>query len=91
LDNLADRVIRPLFKANGLEWKGWNGFRRGLASNLHGLGVQDKLIQAILRHKDVSTTQRSYIKTTSEAVTNAMNEFEREVTRAANVQQVSVN
>jgi integrase len=63
LDNLADRVIKPVFQANGLKWKGWHAYRRGLATNLHKLGVPDKVIQAILRHEDVSTTQRSYIKT----------------------------
>jgi hypothetical protein len=31
--------------------------RRGLATNLHELGVPDKVTQAILRHEDVSTTQ----------------------------------
>jgi hypothetical protein len=51
LDNLADRVIKPVFKANGLEWKGWHAYRRGLATNLHELGVPDKVIQAILRMK----------------------------------------
>jgi integrase len=71
LDNLADRVIKPVFKANGLKWKGWHASRRGLATNLHGLGVPDKVIQAILRHEDVSTTQRSYIKTAPKVVTNA--------------------
>jgi hypothetical protein len=35
LDNLADRVIKPAFKANGLKWKGWHAYRRGLATNLH--------------------------------------------------------
>jgi site-specific recombinase XerD len=34
-----------------------------LATNLHELGVPDKVIQAILRHEDVKTTQKSYIKT----------------------------
>jgi len=31
-------------------WHGWHAFRRGLATNLHALGVDDKTIQAILRH-----------------------------------------
>jgi len=65
LDNLADREIKPVFKANGMKWKGWHAHRRGLATNLHEFGVPDKVIQAILRHEDVSTTQRSYIKTPS--------------------------
>jgi integrase len=29
LDNLADRVIKPVFKANGLKWKGWHAYHRG--------------------------------------------------------------
>jgi len=91
LDNLADRVIKPVFKANGIEWKGWHAYRRGLATNLHELGVPDKVIQAILRHEDVSTTQRSYIKTVPRVVTDAMNQLEARIARAADVQQVSVN
>ena len=76
LDNLADRLIKPILKANGLNWKGWHAYRRGLATNLHDLGVPDKVIQAILRHEDVSTTQRSYIKTVPLVVTNAMKQLE---------------
>jgi hypothetical protein len=91
LDNLADRVIKPVFKANGMKWKGWHAYRRGLATNLHELGVPDKVIQAILRHEDVSTTQRSYIKTVPQVVTDAMKQLEARIARAAVVQQVSVN
>jgi len=53
--------------------------------------VPDKVIQAILRHEDVSTTQRSYIKTVPQVVTNAMKQLEARIARAAVVQQVSVN
>jgi integrase len=91
LDNLADRVIKPVLKTNGLKWKGWHAYRRGLATNLHELGVPDKVIQAILRHEDVSTTQRSYIKTVPQVVTNAMKQLEARIARAAVVQQASVN
>lgn len=31
-------------------WQGWHAFRCGLATNLHALSVDDKTIQAILRH-----------------------------------------
>jgi len=89
LDNLADRVIKPVFKANGLEWKGWHAYRRGLATNLHELGVPDIVIQAILRHEDVSTTQRSYIKTVPEVVTAAMKRPEAQIACTALVQQES--
>ena len=58
LANIAERVIKPVFKANGLDWKGWHAYRRGLATNLKKLGVPDTTIQAVIRHESVSTTQR---------------------------------
>jgi integrase len=89
LDNLADRVIKPVLKANGLKWKGWQAYRRGLATNLKRLGVPDTVIQAILRHEDVSTTQRFYIKTVREDVTAAMKRLEAQIACTAFVQQES--
>ena len=44
------------------EWHGWHAFRGGLATNLHDLGVPDK-IQAILGHANVQVRQNGYIKT----------------------------
>jgi len=57
-------------------WRGGHGFRRGLATNLHRLGVPEKTIQAILRHANVSTTQTCYIKTAPEDARAAMNKLE---------------
>jgi len=69
LDNLASRVIKPSLRRAGLEWHGWHAFRRGLATNLYRLGVRDKVIQTILRHSNLATTQNSYIKSvTADAV-----------------------
>jgi integrase len=48
-------------------WSGFRAFRRGLATNLHELGVDDLTIQRILRHSDVSVTQRCYIQDPSQA------------------------
>jgi integrase len=45
------------------KWKGWKCFRRSLASNLYTLGVKPKIIQAILRHSDLSTTMNFYVET----------------------------
>src|SRR5216684_5440572 len=45
------------------KWKGWHCFRRSLASNLYSLGVKPKVIQAILRHSDISTTLDFYVET----------------------------
>ncbi|HEV2197169.1 MAG TPA: tyrosine-type recombinase/integrase, partial [Candidatus Acidoferrum sp.] len=54
------------------EWHGWHAFRRGLATNLHALGVDDKTIQAILRHSNIGITQNIYIKSVNESQVSAM-------------------
>jgi integrase len=58
------------------QWHGFHAFRRGLATNLHDLGVDDLTIQRILRHSDVSVTQRCYIKTLPEQSVAAMQKLE---------------
>jgi integrase len=77
LDNLANRTIKPLLMENGIKWHGWHAFRRGLATNLHELGVDDLTIQKILRHEDVSTTRKSYIKQRDEKSVEAMGRVEK--------------
>jgi len=69
-------VLRPALETNDLKWHGWHAFRRGLASNLHRLGVSDKVIQQILRHANVSTTMNIYVKTVSADAANAMKHLE---------------
>jgi len=54
--------MRPTPRKVSLEWHGWHAFRRGLATNLHALGVSDIVIQAILRPSNVAVTRESYIK-----------------------------
>lgn len=76
LAQLARFVIRPALKDTGVEWHGWHAFRRGLATNLYRLGAPDKTIQAILRHTDVSTTLRAYVKSVPADATAAMKAFE---------------
>jgi len=63
LEALAVGVIRPALEKANLRWHGWHAFRRGLATNLHRLGVSDKVIQQILRHVNVTTTKNIYVKT----------------------------
>lgn len=58
LDNLSRREIPQYI--NGA-WFGWHAFRRGLGTRLNEVGVDDKEIQSILRHADISTTQAYYI------------------------------
>jgi hypothetical protein len=43
-------------------WHGFHAFRRGLATSLYDLGVDDFMIQQVLRQADVETTRRHYIK-----------------------------
>ena len=50
-------------------WHGWDAFRRGLATNLHALCVDDKTIQAALRHSNIGT---AYIKSVTKSQVNAM-------------------
>ena len=53
-------------------WHGWHAFRRGLATSLHAPGVDDKTIQAILRHSYVGLTMNVYVKSVSESQVSAM-------------------
>jgi integrase len=62
----------PLLKKAKLEWKGWHGFRRGVATELHRSGVQDIVIQRALRHSNVAVTQESYIQSVPEVVSDAL-------------------
>ncbi|MGB8543101.1 MAG: tyrosine-type recombinase/integrase [Candidatus Acidiferrales bacterium] len=55
-----------------LQWHGWHAFRRGLATNLHAIGIDDKTIQAILRHSNLGLTMNIYVKSVSSAQTAAM-------------------
>jgi integrase len=81
LHNLANRVIRPALAEEKIPWAGWHGFRRGLATNLHTLGVPDMDIQKILRHADVATTQQSYIKVEDKVRQAAMRKLEKVLVR----------
>jgi integrase len=54
------------------KWHGWHAFRRGLATTLHQLGVDDKTIQAILRHSNIGVTMNIYVKSVAESQVNAM-------------------
>jgi integrase len=85
LDALAAEVIVPAVSKAGIRWHGWHAVRRGLATNLHRLGVSDKTIQRILRHSNVAVTQGCYIKTADSEAAAAMRQFERFVEYAPNM------
>jgi len=77
MDNLSKREIKDDLKKAKLEWHGWHAFRRGLATNLSDLGVADNVIQRILRHGDVGTTQKHYRKTLPRSARKAMQKLDR--------------
>jgi len=58
------------------EWHGWLAFRRGCATNLHRLGVDDWTIAEILGHEDVMVTRKNYIKADNEKTQAAMEMFQ---------------
>ena len=57
-----------------------------LATNLNALGVSDLTIQRILRHSDVSTTRKAYIKTLPQQTVDAMALFQATISKSATVQ-----
>lgn len=65
-------------------WHGWHAFRRGLATNLHTLGVDDKTIQGILRHSSIAVTQNIYIKSVGESQVNAMDALSEKLGKTVN-------
>jgi integrase len=76
-DHAADHPFR---RGTSLPtWHGWHGFRRGLATNLNRLGIQDKTIQAILRHATLGVTQNLYIKAVNADSVTAMQSLESSV------------
>jgi integrase len=58
LHGLYWREMKAVLSKKGITRVGWHGFRRGLASNLNRLGVDDSIIPSILRHSTVAATQK---------------------------------
>ena len=88
LDKMALRVIRPVLRAAGIQWRGWHAFRRGVASNLFQLGVDELTVQRILRHSKVNVTRERYIKVRDERVETAMAAFEQAIAKSNAVQYI---
>jgi integrase len=92
-DKLGQNLIRPAVEALRLEWHGWHGFRRGIASNFYELGANDKVVQRILRHAKPHVTKERYIKAFDPAVLAAMKSLETSLDMlndcSATVQQVN--
>ena len=75
--DLRSDVIRPGLALKKIPWGGSHGFRRGVATNLHTLGVADTDIQRILRHANVDVTRESYIKVEPSVQKRAMAKLQK--------------
>ena len=65
LDSLYRREMKDRLTAVGVDWEGWHGFRRGLATNLERIGVRDSISAMVLRHTNDRVTRKHYIKPAS--------------------------
>jgi integrase len=54
--------MKERFETAGIEWEGWHGFRRGLATNLERIGVRESIAAMVLRHANDRVTRKHYIK-----------------------------
>jgi integrase len=69
---LGSKRIKSALAESDSKWKGWHALRRGFATRLHEAGVQDKIIQALMRHSSLSVTMAHYVKVTPQANVEAM-------------------
>jgi integrase len=77
LATLGSKGIKPALEGSGVEWYGWHALRRGFATNLHAAGVQDKIIQSLLRHSSLAVTMGYYVKPLPAASVEAMQRLRR--------------
>lgn len=72
LGTFGSKRIKPALANGETEWHGWHALRRGLATNLHEAGVQDRIIQSLMRHSSLAVTMAHYVKATPAANIAAM-------------------
>jgi len=72
LATMGSKSIKDALKDSNIEWRGWHACRRGFATRLHEHGVQDKIIQSLMRHSSLSVTMKHYFKATPAANLEAM-------------------
>lgn len=79
LRSIVNRTILPTLKAKGVEWKTLYAGRRGSATLLTKLTGNGLAAKELLRHKTITTTEKSYIKGIPEALKNGMELLEASV------------
>lgn len=63
-------------RSAGLTWHGWYSLRRGVATTLAGLRHDGMISSGLLRHTNLATTTRHYVKDVPENTLSAMNQLE---------------
>jgi hypothetical protein len=58
-----------------VDWEGWHGFRRGLATNLERIGVRDSIGAMVLHRTNYRVTRKHYIKLASIEAIAAMRQL----------------
>ncbi len=58
------------------KWQGWYSLRRGVATALAGLTKDGMASKGLLRHTNLATTTRHYVKDVPENTLSAMNLLE---------------
>ncbi|MGB2665780.1 MAG: tyrosine-type recombinase/integrase [Candidatus Acidiferrum sp.] len=91
LDNLSKRVMSPLLKSAGIQWHGWYSLRRGVATTLAGLTRDGMASKGLLRHTNLATTTRHYVKDVPENTLLAMELLEKPCNECATVDTVRPN
>jgi integrase len=75
---VARREVVPVLKANGIPWKTWYGFRRGVGTTMSDdMNLGEDSVRAILRHApDSDTAREHYIVRELRKRQAAMNQYE---------------
>jgi integrase len=91
LDNLSKRVMSPLLKSAGIQWHGWYSLRRGVATTLAGLTRDGMASKGLLRHTNLATTTRHYVKDVPENTLLAMELLEKLCNECATLDSLRPN
>ncbi|WP_040195074.1 tyrosine-type recombinase/integrase [Clostridium culturomicium] len=73
--NYLNKRYAKLLKEAGLEHRGFHAIRHSFATRLYEAGVDDRTIQMLMRHKDISTTMNIYVNISKEHQFNSVNKL----------------
>ena len=62
IDALYRHQTKERLEQAGMEWEGWHGFPRVLATNLERIGVRESIAAMILRHTNEGVTRKHHTK-----------------------------